>query len=317
MEFKSLDFREKIIKMQNKMGFSITEVLVVTGLIGILALGFMKLSELNFRSTRTVAVNYELASFRDEIRQFLSIQDNCIASFIDSSSPTTQFPDSIIKFSFQNLKEKNVPIPKFQTNTLYRDGTLQIKDITVGPFTPKPLDPFTGTAKLIIKYKKQGSVFGGEEVTQNMDLFASLKGGTGVDKNNLFSCSIKPVASSSGGDCATRSCVRAEIEKATGSNCFETTGSCSGDYSLASVTSKSICVYVARDSYSGGTTASGGGPKSPGMMLVAPIEINGLCPDRIGHFPSYISGGYLQGESELLLTQKTNILNICCRKFPP
>jgi hypothetical protein len=303
-------------------GFSVTEIMVALGLVSVVAVGILKLAEVNLKSSRTAAVNYELGSFKDEIRQFLSSSENCTKSFQKNGNSFIDFKSNMSTVSFNTIKRDDGSVngvSKYDNNTKYRDGTLKIKTIQIGPYIPNnsTTDLFSGATRLFITYEKQGLVFGTQTVTQAIELTTALEGGTGSNKNNLRSCSAK-IEVASNNECGTKKCVRAEIANAVGEQCFEvdSTGSCSIDYPQAGTATKNVCVYVIRDEwFSGAQTAP---PEVQTIMLNG----NFPCPGNIGSntIPPWTAFGHTFHSSEpaqLHLTQKTYTVKICCRKNPP
>lgn len=62
-------------------GFSIVEVLIVTGLMGALALGGMTLMKNQFAAQKTVEQNYEVTTTLQQIRSVINHKDNCTETF--------------------------------------------------------------------------------------------------------------------------------------------------------------------------------------------------------------------------------------------
>lgn len=322
-----------VVLARDEQGLSLVEITVVLGLMGLLAVGALKLFEVNFKASRTVAVNYELASFKDELRQFLSEPKNCIASFQKSGNSFNNF-SSATNLLFSNLKRNdgsaNVVI-QYNTSDKYGDGALKIKSIKLGPYQSNgPTDQFQGKTTLSIEYEKQGLIFASNLSVHELKLNTTLKGGGGTDKNQLVSCSVKQQENAGGpaGDCATKGCVRAEIDSVLGNQCFEVdgAGSCSGDYLQAGTKSKTRCLYVIRDDFnhrlgstSGPSTVSAQAP-GPSMATVV-MDGVGTCPPAVATIPAWGSSGGEQSHSaqtaQMVLTQSTSTVKICCRKFPP
>ncbi len=306
---------------RRESGLTLTEIVIAVGLLSILAAGFMKLSELNFRSTRTTAVNYELASLKDEIRQLISDSSACKNTFAGIRRSTTDTNP----FNITTPLKKKDNTALYAPNTLIRDGTLKITSIQLGTFAPDAVGSFTGTVPLTLKYQKQGLIFGGTTVTQDpITLNVTLNNIAGVDQFKILSCSTKSDPTS--GDCGSKLCVRAEIEKATGSGCFETTGTCTGDYLQASSQTKKICTYVIKAStsvlqvYELAVFGSASCPlNTPGSYLpMPPITYPAGTANVVGGIAvgTTSSGTSPLGDMQLLQTSAFTV-NTCCRKFPP
>jgi len=62
-------------------GFSLVEVLVAAGTLGLVALGLAKLAQQQMKSTSTVQANYEIAAILNEMRTILSDPNNCQTTF--------------------------------------------------------------------------------------------------------------------------------------------------------------------------------------------------------------------------------------------
>jgi prepilin-type N-terminal cleavage/methylation domain-containing protein len=73
---------KKNFAFMDKKGFSLVEVMVAAGMLGLVSLGVMKLTENQSKSSKTFETKFEVTSIVAEIRTLLSNSDSCTSTFV-------------------------------------------------------------------------------------------------------------------------------------------------------------------------------------------------------------------------------------------
>ena len=153
------------MKFLNKDGFSIVQVMIAAGMMGIVSLGMMKMMENQRKSTKSMKTSMEVDAFYSEAKAYFSKDGYCLKNF------TGEVLKNGDKFEILELIKPN-------GNTLYKVGdiygnrTFKISRIDVIGFE-KETDT-TGIMKLQFELTKMGDSYGAKSYKRILKLDTSL-----------------------------------------------------------------------------------------------------------------------------------------------
>lgn len=150
--------------MNNQKGFSITEVLIAMGLLGVLSFGIMKIIESSTKAQKNIEHKDSISQLHREINDVLSNPLNCGSSFL-SKSEGAQIP------MIYQLQSQAGVVPKFVVGETY--SKIILDDIRLKSLDMNGSDGSLAIATVEVKYKKSGSFFGGSEIKKEIKINAN------------------------------------------------------------------------------------------------------------------------------------------------
>jgi Tfp pilus assembly protein PilV len=173
------------MKFLNTKGMSIVQVMVAAGLMGALAIGLMKLSQKNMKSSKAYETKNDITAIIGEIRGMLSSPDACKESFVPggtASIDATNSGDTVtsIKNSSGNAK--------FQEGTRYGSVILNnilITDQQDSDVTVNSND--VGETYLKVTFDRGSQTFGNRMLTRNIKLWVKVNPSNLITECRAFS----------------------------------------------------------------------------------------------------------------------------------
>lgn len=166
----------KIIMIsKNQAGASIAQVVVAAGMMGVMALGIMKLSKQQLEGSARMETSYEIAAIQSEVQAILSHPSNCKKSFegevVNPFNSTTASTKDRIKKKHISGSFKD----KFIVGKGYGQGNIKINSYGIS-FTADPTN--INEALLVIQFDRGKAV--GKRTTVNKRIPLEVT----VDSNN-------------------------------------------------------------------------------------------------------------------------------------
>lgn len=162
--------------MNHNLGFSLVEVIVVIGIMSLLTLGGAELFRINFSKQQSVAKGFQMENLHEEIRVFLSKDEDCTASFAGIDPTTT--------VNITALKRAGPPVTNSQyvSNALLGDNHVYLTSMKIdGTKYIASSTPFTAEVPIEIQYKKNGKDIGMTDYKRTIVLKLKLDpAGTGL-----------------------------------------------------------------------------------------------------------------------------------------
>lgn len=102
-------------RQSKQQGFSLVELMVATGVLGLLALALSQLTTNQMKSVKTVEKKFETTTVLEDIRTVLSDQESCSATFLNMNAKNTAagVATSILRMV------GGAPVVRFQSNAAY------------------------------------------------------------------------------------------------------------------------------------------------------------------------------------------------------
>ena len=146
------------------MGFSIVEMMVTLGVLGVTSLGIMKLMENSNKAARSIEVKDEISQLHRQIIDVLDSPNSCEASLSGKTTGAT------VPVIYQMIS--GAPAAKFSIGQQI-GGKVEIKDIKIKSVNPNG-NGSQGLATVEVSFNKIGNVFGGQDIKKEISLSANL-----------------------------------------------------------------------------------------------------------------------------------------------
>jgi hypothetical protein len=156
---------------------SILEVMVGGALLLGVATGFMKLMEQQQVNTKAIDQKYELSALHNEIRNLLTNEDHCLASFGGTVVPDNSYNDNITDLN-KNTGSIEVAYDKSST---YANNQIEIETLTFGKNKTDLTSSSHVQTQLVIGYKKRGKTLV-PQVSKSLNIIAFLDGSNQVTR---------------------------------------------------------------------------------------------------------------------------------------
>lgn len=155
------------MKFKKIAGFSLIEVMVAMGIMSLVAVGYMHLTQQRAKEERTQRINAGIEDFVENVQGLISTLGSCKASFKDARFDTTQ--------SMEIAEIKNsLGIPIYMKNHLHPEGLFQLQSIKIEDIKSTIRDGDETVARLVMSIEKKGAIFGASQIKKGIDLFVSL-----------------------------------------------------------------------------------------------------------------------------------------------
>lgn len=173
------------MKLLNRNGFSMVQVMMAAGMMGVLSLGMMKMMETQKKSAKSIKAGVEVQAFYSELRAYMGKSTYCIANF---EGEVLKEGD---QFDLEELVKPNGKI-LYKVGNKYGDRSFKIAKIEVTDFE-KDSDT-SGIMKLQFVLDKIGKSYGAKSYTKILKIDVLLD-----DKGKLTSCATMGSLISGGG----------------------------------------------------------------------------------------------------------------------
>ncbi|EQC47532.1 prepilin-type N-terminal cleavage/methylation domain-containing protein [Bacteriovorax sp. Seq25_V] len=154
------------MKKLNNKGFSLAEIVIAMGLMGVAALGYMKFQQNQMKGQKTIQNRAFIDDFTYEFKGYLSRPGICNKSFEDTSmtNGTTidgiKRPDGVYKYK---VGEK---LP----GSSYMISSLVLEDVYIDK-TETQIEIYRGEGSLKVTFEKLDKAsYGGNTLTKNIEL---------------------------------------------------------------------------------------------------------------------------------------------------
>jgi prepilin-type N-terminal cleavage/methylation domain-containing protein len=155
------------LKRFKDKGFSLAEVMVVSGILAGLALVVMRINEISFTSTKRVEVSSEIVTTMNAIGQYLLDGDACENTF--TNSPVDLSSNTSID-SIRNRSNN----PVFQVGQVYGNNSIQIESISIRNIALSAVDPVTneksGEIDVVFRFASTSQMVSTREVDRAIRL---------------------------------------------------------------------------------------------------------------------------------------------------
>jgi len=160
-------------------GFTLPEVLIAMGIMSMVALGYMHLTQQRANDERTKRVNEEITIFLADVRGLLSTRNSCKSTFENTRIRSTK------PISLSAIKN-SVGFEIYSNSHNHREGLFQVSALTLEDFKSSSAIVGETIATLIITIERKGAILGTPQITRGMELFFQLdKDGSILDCNLL------------------------------------------------------------------------------------------------------------------------------------
>ncbi len=173
------------MRVRNEDGFSIVQVVIAAGLMGVLSLFMLKMQENQRMNQNKIAMDGEISSFMQKLNGFLQRADYCEKNLVGRSI-TSEEPFEIEKFMAPNGKVL------FEKGQLYGNRYFELESIKDSEFFYDTDDKKTGNLTIAITLKKHKKSFGAELIKKKIDLMVYLD-----DKGSITACNSNSFAGGS------------------------------------------------------------------------------------------------------------------------
>ncbi len=166
----------------NNNGFSMVQVMMAAGMMGILSLGMMKMMENQKLSLNSQRASAAAVNFYTEAKAYLGRPGYCSKNF---EGITLEEGDA---FELDNILKPNGDV-LYEKGKIYESGLFRLESISTKSFERDTES--TGLMLLNFKLDKVGKSYGGKSFTKSVKLSFNLD-----DKGKVLSCSTLATASS-------------------------------------------------------------------------------------------------------------------------
>ena len=153
-----------MLKLQKPNGFSLIEVMIAVGMLSVVALGLMQLSEMKAKQERTSRINSEIDTFMVDLKGLLGSPGYCLKSLENQT-----FSDQ------RGLKFDSIKTPigriRYSVGEVYANGSFMISGLEFENFMPETEDERDGVATLKVSFEKQGKIHGASQVSRTIEMF--------------------------------------------------------------------------------------------------------------------------------------------------
>lgn len=153
-----------MLKLKNTEGFSLIEVMIAVGMLSVVALGMMQLSEMKAKQDRTSRINSEIDSFMLDLKGLLGSPGYCLKS-VENQVFTN---DTGLEF-----KAIKTPIGRvrYSVGETYLNGSFKLSALEFQNFMAETSDGRDGVATLKVSFEKQGKIYGARQVSRTVEMF--------------------------------------------------------------------------------------------------------------------------------------------------
>ncbi len=168
--------------IKNEDGFSLVQVVIAAGLMGVLSLFMLKMQENQRMNQNKIAMDGEITTFMTKLNGFLQRSDYCEKNLVGKSI-TSEEPFEIEKFVAPNGKVI------FEKGQLYGNRFFELESIRDSDFFYDSDDKKTGNLTLLVTLKKHKKSFGAEHIAKKLDLMVYLD-----DQGTITACNSNSFA---------------------------------------------------------------------------------------------------------------------------
>ncbi len=162
-------------------GFSLVEVLVAAGMIGVIGLGVMSLTKQSTESAKTLEVNSEMVTVLNEIRAILSDPINCKKSLQGlGAASTANAVDSLIY-----VNKAGTDVNKFETisrnaNARYGQGRIKITSYSLDDSGAGVDVASEETTNLVVSFDRGKGIAGNQNINKNIKIWVDVDAGGNI-----------------------------------------------------------------------------------------------------------------------------------------
>lgn len=168
--------------IKNEEGFSLVQVVIAAGLMGVLSLFMLKMQENQRMNQNKIAMDGEISTFMNKLNGFLQRSDYCEKNLVGKSISSKE-PFEIEKFIAPNGKVI------FETGQLYGNRMFELLSIKDSDFFYDSDDQKTGNLTLQVTLKKHKKSFGADLINKRIDLMVYLD-----DEGTISACNSNSFA---------------------------------------------------------------------------------------------------------------------------
>lgn len=169
-----------MIKLNSK-GFSLVEVLVAAGMVGVIGLGVMSLTKQSSESAKSLEVNTEMVTVLNEMRAILSDPTNCKKTFDGKNAASSATPvDSLIY-----VNKSGTDVNKFETitrnpNAKYGQGRIKILEYALDDSGAGVDVASEETTNLVVTFDRGKGISGNQTISKNIKLWVDVSAGGNI-----------------------------------------------------------------------------------------------------------------------------------------
>ncbi len=167
---------------KNEEGFSLVQVVIAAGLMGVLSLFMLKMQENQRMNQNKIAMDGEISTFMNKLNGFLQRSDYCEKNLVGKSITSAE-PFEIEKFVAPNGKVI------FEKGALYGNRFFELESIRDSDFFYDSDDKKTGNLTLQVTLKKHKKSFGADLIAKKIDLMVYLN-----DEGTITACNSNSFA---------------------------------------------------------------------------------------------------------------------------
>ncbi|MBC98309.1 MAG: hypothetical protein CME63_11200 [Halobacteriovoraceae bacterium] len=148
-------------------GFSLVQVVIAAGLMGVLSLFMLKMQENQQMNQNKISMDGEINTFMQKLNGFLSRADYCEKNLV-GKSVVSEEPFEIDQFLAPNGRVL------FEKGELYGNRFFSLESIKDSEFFYDSEDKKTGNLTLMVTLKKNKKSFGADLIKKKIDLMVYL-----------------------------------------------------------------------------------------------------------------------------------------------
>lgn len=161
----------------NSKGFSLVEVMVAAGMIGVIGLGVMTLTKQSSESAKSLEVNAEMVTVLNEMRAILSDPTNCKKSFDGINAANTA--NAVNNLIYVN--KAGTDVNKFETissnpNARYGQGRIKIQSYSLDDSGAGVDVASEETTNLVINFDRGKGISGNKNINKNIKIWVDVDG---------------------------------------------------------------------------------------------------------------------------------------------
>jgi|GEM_PF-3229418 len=153
--------------LRNESGMSLVQVVIASGLMGLLAVFMMRMQENQLKGQNTVATKAEVTEFVQKLNSYLSTPGYCEKN-LGRSSLT---PDA--EFSLNKILTPN-DVVLFEVGEKYGNRHFVLESIKKEKFFYDTDEKNSGILKLVVNLKKTKKTFGNSSIKKVIELIVQL-----------------------------------------------------------------------------------------------------------------------------------------------
>lgn len=163
--------KTKFIVNNDQRGFSLIEVMIAVAIMSGVALTMSQMTSNQTANNKTIEAKMGMNSAMGEIKELLSQNTNCEATF--GGKDLTTLPVSATQI-FRS--DGTTDVLKKEVGKVYENNTIKLSSVQITSWTPDPGNPLLGEMVIRVTWEKQGKYIGPQFVTNDINMRATIDG---------------------------------------------------------------------------------------------------------------------------------------------